>query len=210
MTLNDKPTRSLAMCLSALAGYLDAIGFIGTGGYFVSFMSGNSTRLGVGLIENIHLAIIPAGLIVMFLCGAILGSVIGRLAKDKRRTYVLAFVAVTTAIAAILASFGMGWIIFAALAMAMGAENAVFESDGEVRIGLTYMTGTLVKIGQRIAAIFFGGDKLGWLPFFMLWSSLIAGAIAGAATYPYLGLQALWIASGLATVLTFITLKKRL
>jgi uncharacterized membrane protein YoaK (UPF0700 family) len=32
----------------------------------------------------------------------------------------------------------------------MGAENALFERDGEVQIGLTDMTGTLVKFGQRL------------------------------------------------------------
>ncbi|MFZ1966902.1 MAG: DUF1275 family protein, partial [Bradyrhizobium sp.] len=38
---------ALACTLSALAGYVDGIGFIHLGGLFVSFMSGNSTRLGV-------------------------------------------------------------------------------------------------------------------------------------------------------------------
>lgn len=32
-------------------GYVDAVGFMMTGGFFVSFMSGNSTRLAVGLID---------------------------------------------------------------------------------------------------------------------------------------------------------------
>ena len=44
----DTRSRAIAYSLSALAGFVDAIGFIGSGGFFVSFMSGNSTRLGVG------------------------------------------------------------------------------------------------------------------------------------------------------------------
>ncbi|MEP7350780.1 MAG: hypothetical protein ABI668_12645 [Sphingorhabdus sp.] len=46
----------------------------------------------------------------------------------------------------------------------MGAENAVFEHDGEMHIGLTYMTGTLVKFGQRAAAAFMGGPDLRGVP----------------------------------------------
>ena len=37
---------ALAAGLSGVAGYVDAIGFLKLGGFFVSFMSGNSTRLG--------------------------------------------------------------------------------------------------------------------------------------------------------------------
>ncbi len=42
---------ALACALSLLAGYVDGIGFLHLGGLFVSFMSGNSTRLGVSLAE---------------------------------------------------------------------------------------------------------------------------------------------------------------
>lgn len=52
MTPYDKRAQALAIRLSALAGYVDAIGFIQPGGFFVSFMSGNSTRLGVGPIAG--------------------------------------------------------------------------------------------------------------------------------------------------------------
>jgi uncharacterized membrane protein YoaK (UPF0700 family) len=46
----------LAFCLSALAGCVDAIGFLELGGHFVSFMSGNSTRLSVSLAGGDHQA----------------------------------------------------------------------------------------------------------------------------------------------------------
>ncbi|MFX6760099.1 DUF1275 family protein, partial [Acinetobacter baumannii] len=41
----------LACALSGLAGFVDGIGFLHLGGLFVSFMSGNSTHLGVSLAE---------------------------------------------------------------------------------------------------------------------------------------------------------------
>ena len=55
------------------------------------------------------------------------------------------------ALAALPGRMGFSAAAIAAMALAMGAENAVFEREGEVHIGLTYMTGTLVKFGQRLA-----------------------------------------------------------
>jgi uncharacterized membrane protein YoaK (UPF0700 family) len=93
------------------------------------------------------------------------------------------------------------------MAIAMGAENAVFEHDGEVRIGLTYMTGTLVKLGQRVSAALLGGDRLAWVPYLLLWLGLVLGACAGAAIYPYLGLNGLWIAAGFAAATALVTVR---
>ena len=55
--MQDHPRRDqlIAAALAALAGYVDAVGFIASGGLFVSFMSGNSTRLGIGLADASHL-----------------------------------------------------------------------------------------------------------------------------------------------------------
>lgn len=51
----------LAAGLALLAGYVDAIGFLRLGGLFVSFMSGNSTRLAVALVGHLPLAAVAAG-----------------------------------------------------------------------------------------------------------------------------------------------------
>ena len=62
---------ALACALSALAGYVDGIGFMHLGGLFVSFMSGNSTRMGVSLAEgHWHDAAQALGLIALFVIGA--------------------------------------------------------------------------------------------------------------------------------------------
>jgi uncharacterized membrane protein YoaK (UPF0700 family) len=87
------------------------------------------------------------------------------------------------------------------VAAAMGAENTTFERDGEVSIGLTYMTGALVKLGQRLAGAIMGGPKLAWVPYLMLWLGLVGGAVAGALAWPALGLAGLWVGVAGALVL---------
>jgi uncharacterized membrane protein YoaK (UPF0700 family) len=196
--------RVFAASLSALAGYVDAIGYIKLGGFFVSFMSGNSTRLGVGLAQANPQAAVAAGLIACFLLGVVAGSLIGHFAGARRRPVVLLFVAALLAAAAALAGLGADRFAVGLMAAAMGAENAVFAANGEVRIGLTYMTGTLVKLGQRIAEALLGRDRFGWSPYLKLWLGLVLGGLGGALAYGAFGLGALWSAAIAAAALAAV------
>ena len=202
MTRYDKRVQSLAVGLSGLAGFVDALGFIHLGGFFVSFMSGNSTRLGVGLVERAHNAAVAVALIGLFVIGVVIGSLAGRRALRQRRVVVLSLVVLFLAAAATLNAFGQEMAAVVLMVVAMGAENAAFESDGEVHIGLTYMTGTLVKFGQRIANTIVGGSRFAWAPYLFLWLGLVLGAVAGATTYVRLGLGGLWIAAAFAVMLS--------
>jgi uncharacterized membrane protein YoaK (UPF0700 family) len=202
MTRYDARVRTLAACLSGLAGFVDALAFLNLGGFFVSFMSGNSTRLGVGLAQGSSNAVIAGALVGTFVLGVILGSLTGRFAKPSRRVAVLILVAALLTAGAGLNALGAPAAAIAAAALAMGAENAVFERDGEVSIGLTYMTGTLVKLGQRMTLAILGGDRWAWTPYLFLWLGLIAGGFAGAKAFAALGLGGLWIAAAIAWILT--------
>src|ERR1700710_370498 len=199
MTRYGNTERMLAMCLSALAGYVDAIGFITLGGFFVSFMSGNSTRFAVGLAQGAPMAFLPLALIGVFVAGVMLGSLAGHFAGARRRPVVLGLIAMLLAAAALLGA-AMPRLSAFVLALAMGAENAVFERDGEVQIGLTYMTGTLVKFGQRVVGALLGGERWTWAPYLLLWLRLVGG-VAGAVLFARLGPGALWIGVVAATAL---------
>lgn len=172
---------TFAVCLAALAGYVDALGFLTSGGFFVSFMSGNSTRLGVGLGSGgWAFATIAAGLIAAFTFGVFAGSITGDRAGRRRRSAVLALVTLLLAVAAVLhpTAFPLsGSLLFAT---AMGAENAVFQQEGRSNFGLTYMTGALVRIGRGLAAGAMGRGDREWVRYFWLWLGLTAGAVAGA------------------------------
>ena len=89
----------------------------------------------------------------------------------------------------------------AAVVLAMGSENAVFQRNGDVGVGLTYMTGTLVKAGQRIAAALTGGDRWAWGPYLLLWAGLTTGGAIGATAYTHIGTLALWGAAAVVASL---------
>ncbi|MBE7184686.1 MAG: DUF1275 domain-containing protein [Methylobacterium mesophilicum] len=204
MLRTDKRHWGLAVCLASLAGYVDAIGFLKLGGLFVSFMSGNSTRLAVGVATNSAIAVTAASLIGAFLLGVVLGALIAHRAGAWRKPAVLVFVSALLAGAAGLDRLGDDAWSPLAMALAMGAANCVFQRNGEVSIGVTYMTGTLVKLGQRLASALLGGERFVWVPYLMLWCGLVAGALAGASLYPLVGANSLWGAAGLAGLLALL------
>jgi|OM-RGC.v1.013486154 uncharacterized membrane protein YoaK (UPF0700 family) len=194
--------RVIAAALTALSGYVDAMGFIALGGYFVSFMSGNSTRLGVGLESAWSKAALPAMLIGLFVAGVVMGTLTGQIARDRRPSAVLVLVTMLLCIAAICHDAGLSYVAVMCMALAMGAENTVFERNGEVTIGLTYMTGTLVKLGQRVTAALLGqGDRFAWAWYLLLWLGLVVGTLIGAAVYARIGLDGLWFAALAAAAL---------
>lgn len=196
---------ALACALSALAGYVDGAGFLHLGGLFVSFMSGNSTRLGVSLAEGHWTSASEAvGLILLFVVGAGIGGLIVHGHGRYRQCWVLLTEAALLAGAGLAYLLGEPRVAVIAMVLAMGLENAVFQVDGGPGIGLTYMTGALVKVGQLAASALTGGPRWAWLPNLLLWAALVAGAAAGAFAYAQINLAAVWFAAGTALLLAII------
>src|SRR5438270_10409815 len=143
--LDSRRNILLACALSALAGYVDGIGFLHLGGLFVSFISGNSTRMGVSLAEGHWQSALEAlGLIALFVTGAAAGSLIVLGRGVHRQPWVLLAEALLLAGAALAYTFGRSNLAVAAIVLAMGMENAVFQIQGGAGLGLTYVTGALV------------------------------------------------------------------
>jgi uncharacterized membrane protein YoaK (UPF0700 family) len=203
--LDTRGNIALACALSALAGYVDGIGFIHLGGLFVSFMSGNSTRLGVMLSEQ-HFteAWAAAWLIILFVAGAAAGSLIVLGRGGYRQSLVLLAEAILLGLAAGFAALDLSQLAVIAIVIAMGLENAVFQIGGGAGLGLTYVTGALVKVGQLIAAALTGGAPFAWLPNLGLWASLVVGTLIGAWAYGNLALGAIWFAAATALLLAAI------
>ncbi|PJG48573.1 hypothetical protein CAF53_10250 [Sphingobium sp. LB126] len=198
----DVPRHMLAIGLAAQAGFIDALGFLKLGGLFVSFMSGNSTRLGVGLASGAAVTWTAAGLVGAFVGGVIAGALVARTAGRWRKQAVLGLTTALLTVAALLTLTGQsGNGLTLLMAAAMGTVNNVFQRDGEVSIGVTYMTGALVKLGQQLAVALTGGSAWNWLPYLLLWLGLVAGAVAGGCLFALIGLHALWIAAAFSALL---------
>ncbi|MDP4023057.1 YoaK family protein [Methylobacterium sp. NEAU 140] len=197
------------LALTALAGYVDALGFLRLGGLYTSFMSGNTTQLGVFTAEGKgnHL-ILPLALLTGFLAGAVVGSGIGILAPSRWSTpIVLAFEA-----ALLAAALGLGLgvselgVASVSMAVAMGAQNAVLAQVKGFRAGATFVTGALFSFGQKIAqALTRTGEPWGWVGDGLVWLFLLLGAILGAHVYGLYGLYALALPAIAAAVFALVS-----
>jgi len=187
----------LAGVLAALAGMVDAIGYLRLGHLFVSFMSGNSTQLAVA-VGGGHLteAGVIAELIALFVLGAAAGQVLIGFAGKWHLTWALVAVAVLLAIAAGLATSPEPMVL------AMGALSASMQRAGKIDVSVTYVTGTLVKLGQGLGN-FLTRRSTGWTWLVQAspWAGLIVGATIGGAAYVRIGGVVTWAPVLLACLL---------
>jgi uncharacterized membrane protein YoaK (UPF0700 family) len=87
------------------------------------------------------------------------------------------------------------------VAFGIGALNTSFVKDGEVSTPLSYVTGTLVKMGQGIERHISGGSAAAWLGYFLLYISFIVGAtIGGSISLVANGSQMLAVATIVCTL----------
>lgn len=206
----DRQRRLVAFAAAGIAGFVDAAGFMAGSGYFVSFMSGNTTRLGVDLATSRTPAWFPALLIAGFVAGVTGGALLANAAQSRRKVAILAMTSGLLAVAAGGAGFGIPVAaVMLVLVMAMGVLNNTFQRSGEVAVGLTYMTGALVRVGQGIAAQMTGRGDGTWIAWLGLWVALAVGAVGGALTWRGIGAASLWIPSTAAALLALFVYRIR-
>jgi uncharacterized membrane protein YoaK (UPF0700 family) len=145
---------ALAPLLAVIAGYLDGYGllFLKT---FVSFMSGNTTITGLSSGQgHFHAALPTAIAIVFFVSGSFLGNLL--IQSRVRQPHRLVFGLIAGLFAA---TSGLGWhgmqnaaVEIAVLAVATGMMNPALSKVGAEAVSVTFVTGTLNRIGAHLAA----------------------------------------------------------
>lgn len=184
----------LGMLLTGAAGFVDAVGFIELGGFFVSFMSGNTTQGGAALIEGAWPVFgFTLSLVALFFIGSTIGAFLAF--SSPRWGPALASSAVFLGVLATMAMVLLGVPATNAmlvLAASAGAQNAILPMRNTVRLGATFVTGTLYTAGQELALALQGKvPPLRWLQHLVIWFGLLGGAVLGAWLYSLAGINAL-------------------
>lgn len=190
---------ALAVTLAALAGWVDAVGFLHFAHLFLSFMSGNSTKLAVAIGGGEWNGVLaPLLAIIGFVLGCLIGGLIAGVAGAWRLPAITAAEALLLAASLALQPIDTGWAPSSIpVAIAMGVQNSVLRKGEEISVGLTYVTGTLVKLGQSFADAILGrSGPWRWTIYAIMWLALTGGAVCGTLTYGAVGYHAMLVPAG--------------
>jgi uncharacterized membrane protein YoaK (UPF0700 family) len=143
----------LAAALATIAGFIDAYGFI-TYGVYASFMSGNTTQIGYQSAEGAFgAASLSALAILFFVGGSFAGALLAQFAGRHARR--VAFGVVAVLLTAIVVFWRFGFVSAGAhiptISFAMGVMNIALSRVGALPVSLTFVTGTLSRVGSNLA-----------------------------------------------------------
>jgi uncharacterized membrane protein YoaK (UPF0700 family) len=197
--------RALALTLLAAAGYLDAVAFLALSGIFVAFMSGNTTILGQSIAYgHWHTLAICAALIIGFFAGNILGNVITRWGGPRAHHIQSSATIAWVALGALLTVVVSPEIGLPVVAIGSGLINTALSRSTDVHVGLTYVTGTLVKAAHQLVYGIRTDDAWQWTTTVATWLVFACGAMAGGFGYRWIGVSSIWIAVVALVIAAFL------
>jgi uncharacterized membrane protein YoaK (UPF0700 family) len=148
----------IPLVIAAVAAYVDATGFLLYSGIYLSFMSGNSTRAAVLVARGDWQQLVPViGVIPTFLLGVTLGTIMHGIFKKQGQSLVFCTAGIALGVVAALEIYGPSagsndprLVLFLMIAATMGLLNSTVQRVDKVSVALTFVTGTLVKLGTAI------------------------------------------------------------
>jgi uncharacterized membrane protein YoaK (UPF0700 family) len=196
--------------LAVLAGVLGATAFTHSAGYFVTFMTGNAQRAVLGYFRDDVTLSISAGLLMLcFVAGVVVASVCRRHFWVAHPHGPTVLTTLSLFAAMVFGIIDDGWeevnldfVPIMLVVFGVGALNTSFVKDGEVSVPLSYVTGTLVKMGQGIERHIAGGNVTEWLGYFLLVASFVVGAAFGGCISLILNGTGMLIAATVMCALT--------
>jgi uncharacterized membrane protein YoaK (UPF0700 family) len=197
---SERAAVALAGGMVFLAGATDVYGLSRLHDLFVSFMSGNTTSLGVAIGRgDAPRAVTAAVIVALFVLGVAVGAILAEFSGRWQSVLVMGAVTVLLTAAAALPGATIQIVV-----LAMGALNAAMSRIGVTGISLTYVTGALVKFGQGLGRLLCGRGEADWSWALqgVLWLCLLFGAVAGVCAEAWFGAAEVWLLPALALVLT--------
>jgi uncharacterized membrane protein YoaK (UPF0700 family) len=200
----------LSLAVACTAAYVDAAGFSLYSGAYVSFMSGNTTRAGVFLANGVwQPAVLLAGVILAFVFGAAVGAMVTGVFKKRGQALILLAAGIGLGAVAVL---GFYWelirlnelprVSLLSLAALMGMLNSAVRQVDKISVGLTYITGSLTKLGAVIGSKIINrgaGDRIQDETIVVLgsiWLAFAIGAVCGGLAAGHYGLKCVLVPAG--------------
>ena len=162
---------AVALSLTVVGGFVDAVGFIALFQIFTANMSGNSVNVGIYIGQRDWLDLLrPLCAIVAYVVGMastrIAVGIAGRVGMRRIASFTLALEALLLALFAhATPAMHLGQIVdqqspsyfmlVALLAFAMGVQTATLTHIGALTIYTTFVTGTLTKLTESFTRILF-------------------------------------------------------
>src|SRR5829696_2046304 len=151
----EKVRNAMLVLLSAAAGCVDAVSYLGLGHIFTANMTGNTVLLGLSLGQAHWQAALRSGVaLVGFIVGVSFGTVIAGRDQERHAVWPVT-VTVTLAVElAVLAAFALGfyldggaaYTLIVLAALAMGLQSTAVRRLGIPGVATTYITGTLTSM----------------------------------------------------------------
>ncbi|WP_322907440.1 YoaK family protein [Paenibacillus campi] len=187
----------LSCMLVLFSGYIDSIGYLQMGKVYLSFMSGNSTKLGIALFQGEYATIIHIGLVILlFVTGAFLGTLITDQFVKNKVAVILGVEVLLFISAIILELLHQQQEVLFPIAIAMGMQNTLHQMVSHVDVGKGFVSGVLFGVGQALAKCL--RRKAAAAESFILalsWFAFVIGAALGAWSLFYTSLLAVLIIS---------------
>ncbi len=196
----ENPSKPMlfASIATASAGFLDAIGYQQLNHLYVSFMSGNSTHLGMSFALGKWSDVLQAFYVIS---AFVVGSAMGTLISDALERPLLALVLseiTLCCVSAFLAAIGFDAPALLLVGLTMGMQNVMHQNVSGTDVGKGFITGALFGFGQAIAHAF--KNSVSWSHARVhgcSWISFITGVIGGTIFVSSVGVA---VSLGLACV----------
>lgn len=202
----------LSWLLAGVAGMVGAVAFLHSAGYFVTFMTGNTERAVVSWFSVSDTqqvagagALAAIALITVFVAGVWTASYCRRrfFKHHPHGPTVLTTAGLLLAAAVDFAFHGVDdpevrFVPILIITFAIGALNTSFIKNGEVSVPLSYVTGTLVKLGQGVERHATGGGTVfDWIGYALVYIGFLLGACVGGVLSSFFSGPQVILAAGL-------------